>query len=398
MPKIIPPLTANKIVSAKPKEKLYKLNDGYGLSLWVYPTGNRSWKLSYTRLDGKRDTLTLGSFPEFSLSEARQWRDEMRLKLAHKEELKTPKIGDEWRFEYRFDEWLSKWQKTVTPKYGKQVESAIKINCLPTLCGKDIRQITVFDIVQSLRGMENRGVLEYLRRTKTGLSLFFDDLVGQGLIPFNPVSAIGKRVFRQPEKRHFSALSPDDLPLLIEWYRKTEMLLSPFVRYAVMFQFLTMTRPNETAKAMWQEIDFTAQTWTIPPCRMKRRKPHIVPLSPLAVDILRKIQAIGIDSDCVFVGRGKKTPIHTDSIRLALQRNGLNTTAHGLRALSATILEENGYPQAVIDACLAHAKDGGNQTTAAYMRSSFFTERQNALNFLGDLVEKRIGKLNYRSK
>ena len=185
-------------------------------------------------------------------------------------------------------------------------------------------------------------------------------------------------------------MSPDDLPLLIEWYRKTEMLLSPFVRYAVMFQFLTMTRPNETAKAMWQEIDFTAQTWTIPPCRMKRRKPHIVPLSPLAVDILRKIQAIGIDSDCVFVGRGKKTPIHTDSIRLALQRNGLNTTAHGLRALSATILEENGYPQAVIDACLAHAKDGGNQTTAAYMRSSFFTERQNALNFLGDLIVQHI--------
>ena len=389
MPKIIAPLTASKIASAKPKDKLYKLNDGYGLSLWVYPTGNRSWKVSYTRPDGKRDTLTLGSFPDFSLSEARQWRDEMRLKLAHGEEIKTPKIGDEWLFEYRLNAWLPKWQATVTAKYGKQVENAIKTNCLPFLQGKDIRQITVFDIVQSLRGMEERGVLEYLRRTKTGLSLFFDDLVGQGLIPFNPVSAVGKKVFRQPEKRHFTALNPDELPLLIDWYHQTEKKLSPFVRYAVMFQFLTMTRPNETAGAMWEEIDLTAQTWTIPPCRMKRRRQHIVPLSSVAMDILGKIREIGVDSPFVFVGRSDNKSINAESIRIALQRGGLNTTAHGLRALAATILEENGYPLPVIDACLAHAKDGGNATTNAYMRSSYFDERKKALDFLSDLVAKQ---------
>ena len=389
MPKIIAPLTAGKVASAKSKDKLYKLNDGNGLALWVYPTGNRSWKLSYTRLDGKRDTLTLGSFPNFSLSEARQWRDAMRLKLAHGEEIKKPKIANEWLFENRLDMWLSKWQKTVTAKYGKQVENAIKANCLPYLQGKDVRQIAVFDIVQSLRGMENRGVLEYLRRTKTGLSLFFDDLVGQGLIPFNPVSAIGKRVFRQHEKKHFSALSPDDLPLLFDWYHQTEKYLSPFVRHAVMFQFLTMTRPAETAGAKWAEFDLSAQTWTIPPERMKRRKQHIVPLSSMAVAILCRIKDIGADCPFVFVGAKKNTHITPESIRLVLQRHGLNTTAHGLRALSATLLEENGFSMAVIDACLAHSKDGGNMTTQAYMRSSYFHERKKALDFLSDLVAKQ---------
>lgn len=71
MAKIITPLTANQVKNAKPKDKLYKLSDGGGLALWVYPTGGRSWKLSFVQ-DGKQQTISLGRYPDFSLAEARE--------------------------------------------------------------------------------------------------------------------------------------------------------------------------------------------------------------------------------------------------------------------------------------------------------------------------------------
>lgn len=98
MAKIITPLTANQVKNAKPKDKLYKLSDGGGLALWVYPTGGRSWKLSFVQ-DGKQQTISLGRYPDFSLAEAREWREEIRRKRAHGENVITPKARADFAFE-----------------------------------------------------------------------------------------------------------------------------------------------------------------------------------------------------------------------------------------------------------------------------------------------------------
>ena len=387
MPKIVKPLTQNQCVNAKPKSKLYKLSDGYGLALWIYPSGVKSWKISFIRpADKKPDTLTIGFFPDISLADARQKRQAVRELLANGENPKIRRsVPPDFLFNTLFERWIERRKNEVSPKYGLQIERAIRANCWDILAGRNVKNIQPFDIVQALRPFELRGKLEYLRRTKTGLSLFFDDLVGQGIITTNPVAAVGKKVFRQPEKQHFAALSPEQLPDLVRFLenRKSEQV----VKLAIYWQFLTMTRPQETAGAEWAEIDENREIWTIPPERMKRRRQHIVPLSPMAMDILQKIKQLGGEK-YLFHGMKQGQHINPESIRLALQRGGLNTTAHGLRALAATILEEQGFDVRVIDACLSHAKDGGNLTTAAYMRSSFFDERRQALIFLGGKIKE----------
>lgn len=71
MARLVTPLTATKINAAKPKEKLYKLSDGGGLALWIYPTGKKTWRFEYRRADKKLDTITFGSYPELTLTPAK---------------------------------------------------------------------------------------------------------------------------------------------------------------------------------------------------------------------------------------------------------------------------------------------------------------------------------------
>ncbi|MCV9880603.1 Arm DNA-binding domain-containing protein, partial [Brenneria izbisi] len=74
-------LTDIKVRSAKPEEKPYKLTDGNGMFLLVHTNGSKYWCLRY-RSDGKEKTLALGVYPEVSLSEARQKRDDARKLIA----------------------------------------------------------------------------------------------------------------------------------------------------------------------------------------------------------------------------------------------------------------------------------------------------------------------------
>jgi hypothetical protein len=82
MPKRIPPLTELKVRNVKPKDREYKLFDGYGLQLVVKPTGAKLWRAGY-RFLGKEKSLSLGAFPDVSLDEARHCNNEIRRQLAH---------------------------------------------------------------------------------------------------------------------------------------------------------------------------------------------------------------------------------------------------------------------------------------------------------------------------
>ena len=75
MPKRITPLTDTKLRTIKPAEKPKKLFDGGGLFLLVTPTGGKLWRLKY-RFGGIEKLLALGAYPQISLADARQKRDQ----------------------------------------------------------------------------------------------------------------------------------------------------------------------------------------------------------------------------------------------------------------------------------------------------------------------------------
>jgi Arm DNA-binding domain len=68
------PLT---IDNAKPREKAYALTDGGGLLLEVLPSGTKTWRFKY-HLNGKREKVTIGAYPAFTIKQARDRHEELR--------------------------------------------------------------------------------------------------------------------------------------------------------------------------------------------------------------------------------------------------------------------------------------------------------------------------------
>lgn len=390
MPKIVVPLTLGQVKSARPKDKLYKLSDGGGLSLWVLPSGGKSWRITYTRpADGKSDTLTLGLYPEFSLADARIWRDEIRAKLARGIDPKAGLVdlGAKFRFENRMAEWYERWRvdggklgKGKNEKYAAQVLSALELNVLPEFRGRDVREITTADIVACLRKMEGRGVLEYLKRVKSSLGLMFDYLVADGTVAANPVRIIGRQVFKKPRERHFAALKYTELPLLIDRLENTKGV-SYRARLLIYWQLLSMTRPNEAAGVPIAEIDLQHGVWEIPLERMKTR-PHLVPLSSALRQIYDEAMAINVKGVWLFEGLNNK-PMHRETARRNLrEKMQLNSTGHGLRTLATTYLREvHKVHKDIRDLLLSHHEE--SKTDRAYDRAEFLDERREALELLG---------------
>ena len=388
-------LNYSKIKAIKPKEKLTKHSDGGGLSLWVYPTGKMRWALAY-REDGKQKTAYLGEYPIYSLSEARDWRNSIKERLAKSLPAIDQSLGDTaYLFQNVYAEWFKRWSKEKkSEKYVKQVAAAIEANIMPHFRNKDIREIRPVNIVESLREMEKRGVLEYLRRVKSSLKMMFGYAAESGLIDFNPVDVVGSKAFQKAEKQHFDALEPEELPLLLE--KLEDGSISGITRLAIYWQLLTMTRPIETVSARWIDIDLDKKQWRIPAAMMKKSRDHIIPLNQFLLDLLPDIRGMNKYDIYLFEGVDYGSHLNRETPRINLRRAGLNSTAHGLRALAATILEEEGYPEAIIKAALSHAKGNGDMTTAAYLRSTFYSERIEMMECLSQKVRKQFDK--YRTQ
>lgn len=378
-------LSYTKIKSLKPKDKLYKLADGGGLSIWVYPSGKMRWGLQF-REEGKQKTIYLGDYPAYSLADAREWRDDIKNRIARSLPAIDTALKDKaYLFQNVYHEWFIRWSpQKKSEKYVAQVKAAVETNALPVLNNRDIREIKPVDIVTSLRGMEERGALEYLRRVRSSLKMIFDYAVSSGFIDFNPVVAVGNQAFQTPKKSHFEALEPSELPLLIQALENGK--ITGITRLAIYWQFLTMTRPIEAVSAKWEDIDLDKKQWRIPPEVMKKSRSHIIPLSDFALSLLPEIKGMNLRNEYLFEGAELDTHLNRETPRVTLRRAGLPTTAHGLRALAGTILEEAGYPEAIVKAALSHAKGNGDQTTAAYLRSTFYDDRVIMMNDLGERV------------
>ena len=389
MAKKILPLTIAQIKSAEPREKMYRLADGQGLALWIFPTGLKSWRLAYTRKDGKKDTLVLGSLNDFTLAEARKWRDENRAKLARKEDIKT--VNTCSNFKGVFDLWYKRWSLTVTQDYAKMVSRNVHNNVMQYLGPMLINEIKPVHIVTALTPMENRGVNEALRRMKQNISAVFDFAIARGLTEYNPAQAIKNNAFNPASKTHFRALKPDQLIDLVRFLEFGKINTMP--RLCAYFQLLTLARPGEAVNAEWAHIDFYKKLWIIPADKMKRRREHIVPLADLTIKILQDAQKISFGKQYVFVGIDLKKPMHISAHRRAMQKGGLDTTAHGLRTLASTILnEQTKFSIDAIEMALSHAPE--NKVRAAYNRAEYLDERIEILNWwakkISDCIDNAI--------
>ncbi|EJP77035.1 TPA: tyrosine-type recombinase/integrase [Stenotrophomonas maltophilia] len=395
MPRTVAPLTDTAIRKAKPGPKPTKLRDGGGLYVQLNPDGSRWWRWDYRRpVTGKRNTLSLGTYPEVSLADARGRQAEARRLLASGidpgEHRKAAKVAGVEKaansFEVVTREWLGK-QKWVE-SYRCKVVAWMDNDVFPWIGGRPVAELAAPDFLRVARRIEERGAIESAHRIMQNCGQVMRYAVATGRTDRNPVADLRGALAPPMERHHAAITDPRELGGLlraIDGYAGDAS-----TRAALRLAPLVFVRPGELRHAEWSEIDFDAGEWNIPAHKMKMREPHLVPLSSQAVAILRDLQPLTGHRQYVFPGgRSPKRPLSDNALTAALRRMGFDKetmTAHGFRATARTLLDEVlGWRPDLIEHQLAHAVRDPNGR--AYNRTSHLPERRKMMQAWADYLD-----------
>jgi integrase len=395
MPKKIISLNDLKVKNAKPSEKPVKYFDGGGLFLLLTPSGGKLWKLKY-RFGGVEKTLSLGAYPQVSLSDAREKRSKARRKIdtgidpaEEKKAVMAEKAEiSENTFQNIALEWHSKRYDTWTRGHAETIKRRLERDVFPLIGHRPIKGIKASDIINVLRIIESRGAIETAHRIKIVCSQIFRYARASDKTDTDPTIDING--FIQPAKvKHRAAIiEPEGIAGLlrsIDGYEGTFI-----VKCALQLAPLIFVRPGELRSAEWTEIDFKSALWTIPAERMKMRTSHIVPLSCQTIEILKSLHPFTRNSKYVFPSsRSPLRPMSNNAILSALRRMGFEKdemSGHGFRAMARTILDEVlQFRPDFIEHQLAHAVRDPNGR--AYNRTSHIEERKKMMQVWADYLD-----------
>ena len=396
------PLSATQVKEAKPKEKEYYLVDGQGLKLRIKPNGSKSWLLNYLKpISKKRTNLSLGMYPDLSLANARKEAVKARELLAQqidpKEHRDTERLKKAAALEHTLEKVAQKWfeikKHEISHDHGVDIWRSLELHAFPSLGAVPISKITAPKVIEAIRPIEAEGKLDTVKRVNQRLNEIMDFGVNTGLIHANPISGI-KAAFKSAAKQNNPALKPEQLPELMTTlsHSNTKMV----TKFLIEWQLHTMVRPNEAAGTRWDEIDFESQVWTIPPARMKKKREHRVPLTPQTLAILEAIKPISGHREYVFpADRDPKKCVNSQTANAALKRMGFKdqTTAHGLRSLASTTLNDQGFDSDVIEAALAHVDT--DKVRGVYNRTDYLERRRKVMCWWSEHIEQAsVGNLS----
>lgn len=387
------PLTDTAVKNAKSQDKQYKLTDSLGMYLLIKPNGGKYWRFKY-RVAGKENLLSIGVYPEVSLKEARDKRDEARKQLrdgidpsqAKKDEKHQTKLKSENSFEAVSREWHQNQTSRWTPRHAHYVIRRLELDIFPALGHRQLEEITAPELLAVLRTIENRDAIDIAKRLLQTCGQIFRYGVATGRAS-RDISADLKGALKTRKQTNFARLKEDELPQFLATLEAYDGELQ--TKLAIKLLLHTFVRTTELRGAKWEEINIEKAEWRIPAERMKMRDPHIVPLSTQAIALLKQLQAISGNREFVFPNRNKPTHFMSENTMLyAIYRMGYHsrTTAHGFRATASTILNEHGFNADVIERQLAHAER--NKVRASYNHAQYLPERKKMMQWWGEYLEK----------
>ena len=388
------PLNNLKVQTAKPKEKPYKLFDGDGLYLLVTEKGHKWWRFKY-RFDGKEKSLAFGTYPEISLVDARERRNEARRQVANgidpgavKKAMKQAKTAETETFEVVAREWHTKFTPTWSATHAATMMARMERDLFPWMGARPIKEIKAPELLAVLRRVESRGALETAHRIRTIAGQVLRYAVATGRAE-RDCSGDLKGALPQPGEHHHAAITdPKEVASLLRTIDGYEghFVVKCALRLAPMF----FVRPGELRNAEWAEMDLDERVWNIPAEKMKMKQAHIVPLSTQAVAILTELKHLTGASRYVFPsGRSFARPMSNNTVNAALRRMGYDKetmTGHGFRAMARTILDEvlQVRPD-YIEHQLAHAVRDPNGR--AYNRTAHLAGRREMMQLWADYLD-----------
>jgi integrase len=393
-----------------------RLTDGDGLYLLLFVKGGaHGWRFDYS-LHGRRKTISFGTYPDTSLALARRKADSARQLVAEgidpsqkrkaekashvqarvadqREERGLPPLDS---FEAIAREWFAIKRDGWAATYADKILARFESDVFPWIGKQPIADITPPQLLEVLRRIEARGVIETAHRALQDSSQVFRYAVATGKVVTNPARDL-KDALKRPDPKHFPAIIDPkrfgDLLRACDSYAAT-----PVVRAALKLAPMLLLRPGELRFAQWSEIDLDNAMWTVPAARMKRElraklhgAPHLVPLPKQAVAVLRELHAVTGRGLMVFRGeRHHDRAMSENTINAALRAMGFpqdEVTGHGFRATARTMLQERlGFDPHVIEAQLAHSVR--DNLGRAYNRTEFVEQRRKMLQTWADYLDK----------
>ncbi|HEY0308470.1 MAG TPA: integrase arm-type DNA-binding domain-containing protein [Acidobacteriaceae bacterium] len=371
-----------------------KLHDGDGLYLWIYRDGRKYWRMRYWQA-GKEKSLSVGVYPQVSLSDARKKRDELRKQLQadldpsaeRKASNLRKKLANVNCFEAVAREWYGRQAHIWVAHHARDVKRRLESNIFPTLGKRPIDQIDALELLETIRKIEARGAYDLAHRVLQVCGQIFRYGIATGRCTRN-LSADLRGALTPHVAKHQSAVRPEDLPDLLRAIASYDEAGDKQTRYALQLLAQTFVRTNELIGAEWTEFDLDKAVWIIPAERMKMRTEHIVPLSRQALDLLAKLKEIAGVSRFVLPGQSRGKSISNNTMLFALYRMGYKgrMTGHGFRAVASTILNETGFKSDVIERQLAHCER--NKVRGAYNRAEYLPERKRMMQYWADHLDR----------
>ncbi|AUV45437.1 TPA: integrase arm-type DNA-binding domain-containing protein [Citrobacter freundii] len=399
-------LTDIKVRSAKPQEKEYTLVDGDGMFLLIHPNGSKYWRFRF-RFGGKQHLMAFGVYPETSLADARQKREEARRLVAagidpreHKRAVKEEQAKENITFESVAREWHAA-NKKWSEEHSRRVLKSLEDNLFSAIGKRSIEELKTRDLLAPIKVVEATGRFEVASRLQQRTTAIMRYAVQSGLIDYNPAQEMAGAV-ASSNRVHRPALELKRLPELL--HRIDGYTGRPMTRLAVELTLLIFIRSSELRFARWSEIDFETAMWTIPAEReviegvkhsqrgSKMRTPHLVPLSRQALDILKQVHKLSGNRDFVFVGdHNPRKPMSENTVNKALRVMGYDTKVevcgHGFRTMACSSLIESGlWSRDAVERQMSHMER--NSVRAAYIhKAEHLDERRLMLQWWADYLD-----------
>ena len=386
-------LTDKAVKAAKPKpgNRYRKLSDQGGLYLFCTVDGTRSWRYDY-RVASKRQTLTLGLYPEVSLAEAREQHSAARKQVAagqspvliRRRERQAAILGADDTVKALSEAWYAEAAPDKSESWREGQRRRLDKYILPALGHLPINDVEAADVLALVKGIPFPKTAELVRQIPARI---FSFAIRNLRAKTNPAREL-EGVVTVPAAVHHKPIAAKDLPAFLE--KIDGYAGRAQTKLAAKLLLLTILRKRELTEATWSEIDLTHALWTIPPERMKRRMGHVIPLSKQALAVLKELKPMACGSKYVFPNVGDlHKPMSPVTLNAMFDRLKLDVSPHSLRSTASTILNESvkegpkgttvpRFRPDVIERQLSHIER--NRIRAIYNQAEYLDERRAMLH------------------
>lgn len=385
-------LTDTAIRKAKSTDKTQRLFDGGGLYLEISPAGGKWWRWKY-RFGGKEKRLSLGTYPDTGLADARERRDAARKLLAagidvsqHRKAAKAAgEAASANSFEVVAREWFAKQKAKWAVSHADKVIRRLERDIFPWLGQRPVAEITAPELLKHLERIEQRGAIETAHRALQTCGQVFRYAIQTGRAERAPSTDLRGALTPWRPVAFAAAITPEEIsPVLRKIHDYTG---GPVVRSALRLATMLFCRPGELARMKWAELDLGTGQWRY--LVSKTNRWHIAALPSQAVEILRDLQPLTGRREYVFPGgRDSDKPMSANALLQAMRRSGIKKeeqTVHGFRHMASTRLNEMGWNPDAIEAALTHRMPGVRGVYAG--RAQYLEDRREMMQAWADYLD-----------